>query len=413
MSDNSRNDETIRWAEILRHRSDPNRVVDVGPARTVLPAVAAQRDASLWHGGHAVASGSTPEAAYYDVSPLKRPVWKWQIAGYFFLGGLSSGSYLLARAAERAGGNRHRGVTRAGTWIALAAILPCPVLLIDDLGDPKRFHHMLRVFKPASPMNLGTWLVVGYSGAVAAAALNNLFISQAGWDDVILDRPVNTVGVRPPSSRLWRPFHSRGRLCHMSQSPRRLSRAIKCWLALHDVAGIPLAVGVAGYTGVLLSCTSNPLWCKNAWLGPLFSASAISTGAEAISLALDCCQNADATKSQKVLRVIDTAAHAAEVVCLAGARRSAPDGGKSLHQGSMRKVHRIALGGLIASEVFKAIPVSRKYRKPLRMLAAAAGLVAGAALRWSMVYGGIAAADDPHSARQVGRRQATAREVQQ
>ena len=36
-------------------------------------------------------------------------------------------------------------------------------MLVSDLGDPLRFHHMLRVFKPSSPMSLGTWSLTVYS----------------------------------------------------------------------------------------------------------------------------------------------------------------------------------------------------------------------------------------------------------
>ena len=37
------------------------------------------------------------------------------------------------------------------------------MMLVLDLGDPLRFHHMLRVFKPSSPMSLGTWSLAAYS----------------------------------------------------------------------------------------------------------------------------------------------------------------------------------------------------------------------------------------------------------
>src|SRR3954471_19623037 len=103
------------------------------------------------------AQNSRVEPAYYNVSILKSPVWKWEIATYFFLGGISAASYVLARVAERAGGERYRNLTRAATYTAFATMLPCAPLLIHDLGDRKRFHHMLRVFKPTSPMSLGTW----------------------------------------------------------------------------------------------------------------------------------------------------------------------------------------------------------------------------------------------------------------
>src|SRR5579884_3136588 len=126
------------WMPNLRHRSDPNRVD--GSANQ--PAAAggeqfatASTAIETSHPYLPQAEPSSPEASYYDVSPLKPPVWKWQIANYFFFGGLSAGAYLIARTADRAGGEGHRAVTRAGTWLAVATLLPCPALLISDLGD--------------------------------------------------------------------------------------------------------------------------------------------------------------------------------------------------------------------------------------------------------------------------------------
>jgi formate-dependent nitrite reductase membrane component NrfD len=40
---------------------------------------------------------------------------------------------------------------------AIGAVLS-PVLLILDLGRPRLFIHMLRVFKPQSPMSIGAWI---------------------------------------------------------------------------------------------------------------------------------------------------------------------------------------------------------------------------------------------------------------
>src|SRR5581483_7141991 len=57
-------------------------------------------------------------------------------------------------------------------WISLAADTASPLLLIADLGRPERFHHMLRVFKVTSPMNVGSWILAGSGTAsgIAAAA---------------------------------------------------------------------------------------------------------------------------------------------------------------------------------------------------------------------------------------------------
>ncbi|HYO73628.1 MAG TPA: NrfD/PsrC family molybdoenzyme membrane anchor subunit, partial [Archangium sp.] len=51
-------------------------------------------------------------------------------------------------------------------------------LLIHDLGRPERFLNMLRVFRPTSPMSVGSWVLVG-SGAMNSAAV--LFAGRRGW----------------------------------------------------------------------------------------------------------------------------------------------------------------------------------------------------------------------------------------
>ena len=303
------------------------------------------------------------EPSYYDVPILKKPVWKWQIASYFFFGGLSAGAYMLGRIAGRMGGKQHRRVEHVASYVALAALVPCPPLLIDDLGDPSRFHHMLRVWKPTSPMNLGTWIMVAYSG-------------MAGFEVI------------------RRHFSGRnGALVHFANN-----RAVR---AVHDIAGVPLSLMMAGYTGVLLSCTSNPLWSKNPWLGPLFTASAISTGAAALGLALDCTNGdkAGESRSHQVLHHIDTAAHAAELVCLDRFNRFASEKGKPFRNGGASKYYAVAVGGVIAAEVLKYAPLPGKYRKPARIVASVFGLAAGFSLRWAMVFGGHDAASDPHLSR--------------
>jgi formate-dependent nitrite reductase membrane component NrfD len=304
------------------------------------------------------------EPSYYDVSILKEPVWKWQIATYFYLGGLSAGAYILGRVADRIGGTSQQRTTRVASYVAMAALIPCPALLIDDLGDPKRFHHMLRVWKPSSPMNLGTWTILAYSGMAFFQVLRQYAADYNG-----------------PLKR-W------------------THHALVA--GFHDSAGIPLSLIMAGYTGVLLSCTSNPLWCQNTWLGPLFTASAISTGAAAISLTMDLTSGReDVSRSQEVLQRIDSVAHVAELACVAGFQQSAGEKGKAFREGDMRKYYALSVGGLIASEALRHLPVPSKYQKPVRILASAVGLVAGFSLRWAMVFGGRQAAADPHLARVV------------
>jgi hypothetical protein len=95
--------------------------------------------------------------SYYGRQILKTPAWENKIAYYFFAGGLSGGCALLAAGADLTG----RPALRRGTRAAgLAALGAGAYYLVADLGRPDRFHHMLRVAKPTSPMSMGTWLLV-------------------------------------------------------------------------------------------------------------------------------------------------------------------------------------------------------------------------------------------------------------
>jgi formate-dependent nitrite reductase membrane component NrfD len=57
---------------------------------------------------------------------------------------------------------------------ALGAISLSAVALVHDLGRPARFLHMLRVFKPSSPMSVGSWLLAAYGPVAGAAALSDV-----------------------------------------------------------------------------------------------------------------------------------------------------------------------------------------------------------------------------------------------
>jgi formate-dependent nitrite reductase membrane component NrfD len=106
-------------------------------------------------------SGDGHRHSYYGMSVINPPVWEEQeIAGYLFLGGLAGGSSVLAAVAEASG--RPRLARRSGLC-ASGAIALSLAALIKDLGRPERFLNMMRVFKPTSPMNIGTWILVVYS----------------------------------------------------------------------------------------------------------------------------------------------------------------------------------------------------------------------------------------------------------
>lgn len=122
----------------------------------------------LVKGGRGAVVPAAEVRSYYDKPVIKEPVWTWEVPWYFFTGGMSGASAVLAAVAEASG---HRDLARVARRVGLAALAPSPVLLIMDLGRPERFHHMLRVFKPTSPMSMGSWLLMAFSGAFGGAGL--------------------------------------------------------------------------------------------------------------------------------------------------------------------------------------------------------------------------------------------------
>ncbi len=103
------------------------------------------------------------EPSYYDYPVLKQPSWGWEIILYFFCGGLAAGCYVIASIAALFGSPEDRVVARTGYYLSLLALIPCPILLIKDLGRPERFLNMLRMFKVKSPMSMGVWGLLSFS----------------------------------------------------------------------------------------------------------------------------------------------------------------------------------------------------------------------------------------------------------
>ncbi|HEY6543100.1 MAG TPA: NrfD/PsrC family molybdoenzyme membrane anchor subunit [Ktedonobacteraceae bacterium] len=190
------------------------------------------------------------EPSYYDYPVIKQPTWTWEIIWYFFFGGLAGGCYVIASIASLFGSQEDRAVARAGYYLSLLALLPCPPLLIKDLGRPERFLHMLRIFKVKSPMSMGTWGLVSFSLFSGMTA-----VIQAARDGIL--------------GRWWG-----ARL--LAALPQRVIA----------VPGTLLGVFLGGYTGVLLTATSVPLWSRSKVLGGVFISSALSTSTALISLVL-------------------------------------------------------------------------------------------------------------------------------
>src|SRR6266852_5648806 len=100
---------------------------------------------------------------------VRAPDWTWFILGYFFLAGLSGGSYVIATLLRLSGDPRDEPAARLGFYTSFLLIPLCPVFLTADLGASwwKFWHMLVNVtpgndglnFKYWSPMSVGVWLL--------------------------------------------------------------------------------------------------------------------------------------------------------------------------------------------------------------------------------------------------------------
>jgi formate-dependent nitrite reductase membrane component NrfD len=180
------------------------------------------------------------------------PGWTWYILFYFFFAGLSGGSYVIASLFRLRGEPSDEPAARLGYYVSFAALIPCPIMLILDLGTPLRFWHMLwnttpgaegLNFKWWSPMSVGAWALLVFGAFATASFLDSL--------------------VRDGLLR-WR------------WVVRLLGGAFG---TLVTVVGTILGLFIAGYTGVLLSVSNQPVWSDTWTLGGLFLASGLSGSA--------------------------------------------------------------------------------------------------------------------------------------
>jgi formate-dependent nitrite reductase membrane component NrfD len=274
---------------------------------------------------------------------------------------MSGAAYVVAAIADLFGNANDRPTARIGRYVSLAALLPCPVLLILDLHRPSRFFNMLRVLKLRSPMSLGTWGLTVFSGFSACSAA-----IEAAED--------GRLGQNRVSAALLR-------------VPRR---------PLGAVGALP-AFFMSGYTGVLLGATAVPLWAKNApLLGPLFLCSSLSTAASAMAALLARHKDVDA-KSIVKLETVERVATGAEVGLLLASRARLGSTGAPVVEGRTGRLLRIGVigAGIVVPAGLQA--VNRRHARPLIQIASALTLAGGFILRYVVVAAGRTSADDPHA----------------
>lgn len=173
-------------------------------------------------------------AGYAAETVTKVPEWHGLVAWDLFFNNLTTGLFLTAALGDLLAPEAFTPVAKVAYPLALLFLLTDLTCLVLDLGDPLRFHHMLRVFKPTSPMSLGTWCLTVYSLPLTAAAALGLLPGE--WP------------------------------------------ALEWVRKAAVVLGLLPALGSAVYKGVLLSTNSQPGWRDARWLGGYLTNSALLLG---------------------------------------------------------------------------------------------------------------------------------------
>lgn len=174
-------------------------------------------------------------------------------------------------------------------------------------------------------------------------------------------------------------------------------------IAAMDGAGLPAALVMLSYTGVLISCTAIPAWSRQAWLSPLFVTSGISTAAASIKIGLACTQHDHTpTPAEHAIDRIESVARLSEAAALGGYLQNAGLRANPLTRGTTARYTLLAAGALVVPELIQhALPGKPSRWKTL--FAAGITLAGGMSLRWAVVYAGRESANDPAAAREASR----------
>src|SRR5262249_35581164 len=182
----------------------------------------------------------------------KAPPWHGWVTGDLFLLSAASGTFTIASICITMR-PALEPVARPALLLVLPLMLADLACLIVDLGDPLRFYHMLRVFKPGSPMLIAVWSISIFS-----------FILFLVFVATIFDLPPGLI------------------------------RGVA-------IAGLPFAIVIGGYKGVLFSTTAQPGWRRMRWLGAAFAVSSLAIGAS-ILLAISAMRGtADTTRALRII----------------------------------------------------------------------------------------------------------------
>lgn len=290
------------------------------------------------------AQGPQTGESYYGLPVLKAPVWTWEVPLYFFLGGISGVSACIGFIAQLF--RSDPALVRVCFWIALIGASICPILLIADLGRPKRFLNMLRVFKLRSAMSMGAWILVAFSNCAFLAVL---------CFELILRGLANPFLI----SLLW---------------------------LLEGSAAIT-GLLLASYTGVLIGATAVPVWSQNRELLPAhFLTSGLGGSAAILELA------GFLIPATQVLGFVASGIETLIEIFLEVRKRPVD---VPLHHGRSGKALRIA--GLLEGPAALLLRTFLGASHTGRYAAAVCFLLGSLLSRYAWIWAGRASADDPHA----------------
>ena len=278
------------------------------------------------------ADGAAPRS-YYGQPVIKEPVWSPEIPVYFFTGGLAGASAALAFATGE-------GPLARRAWAtALAGAGVSAPLLIHDLGRPKRFLYMLRVFKVTSPMSVGTWILSTASASIGVATAHAL------------------TGRFEAAARVARPAAA--------------------------ALGLPLST----YTGALIAQTAVPVWHDARRHLPFVFAAGAALSAGAAATVLTPPPHAAAARRLTVI------AAAAEVGSVLHMEQRLGEVGEPYSTGSAGKLKRVA-NGLVTGGALAVGAWGRQSRRAA-VLGGAAALTGALLERFSIFRAGFQSSADP------------------
>lgn len=309
---------------------------------------------SFWPAPAPAYSGPT----YYGLSPVKASKYGALVWGYTFIAGLAGSAQIVSTVASLLRGPQWKGVIRNGRYIAAAGSAIGGVLLIADLHTPRRWYNMLRIYRPTSPMSLGTYVLSSFGMSSGVAAASSLLANK-----------------RP----------------HWLRSAARMSE-------------IPAAIAGAGmstYTGALLAATSTPLWAVAPRLMTArFACSSMAAAAAALSAFEQLGRRAGTAATLDRLALVATLADAALAVAADREYRGTPAGS------TLRGRKGLAISHHVEKGLEHALPLAcygwnTVRRQPSRRLsiAAAVGVLAGGLLmRATLFKAGNRSASRPQDA---------------